>query len=1241
MRYLKKKVRLLLKNMLVVMLLLFWTLTGLFPLNRLPFISRFQVEAADVTIDGSATATTTDNNGASSTVVFTSDQTGYAFYKDSDGRCGYSKTTDGGANWGAQVDVDSQTDCIHLAVWYDQWTPGDTTGTNIYIITMDTGADDLWYNSLDTSSDTLSKGTSPVAISSSPGPALTNALATGGSVPAITKSTTGVIYAGVSDASGGWVLKCSTTCGTASNWSDTSLDLSTLTQNDNDSLMLMPLASGDILCIYMSDPADDMLSKVYSDAGASWDTNWTTIDASAANNTTYDGHFGATVDKRTNAIYIAYATDNNTLGTNDDIRTAIYSAGSWTSKTDVLTNSSLGITGAKIAIDDSTGYVYVVYTARTTAATTTTGNIYYKKSTDGMASWGAQSSALQTTAADIYGARVNLLSDERIYVSWWQSSTLHGNTVVDLTPPTFEQSAYRLFDNDNATTVTTAFAAQDTAYTLTTSGQAFRLRMLMHITATDGQIKKNYSDFKLQYVDKGAGTCASPSGSAPASYTDVTTSTLLAYNNNASPADGDALTANGSLDPTDGGDTIVNQTYEELNNFANTQASIADNQDGKWDFSLYDNGAAASTAYCFRIVESDNTVLNTYTVYPQVTTSTAAANTYTQQAYRLFDNINTTGINSALASQDTAGSLTLKGQAFRLRLLLRNDTASLSTSGIQLKLQYSVRSGTCDTSFTGESYADVTTGTAISYFDNATPSDDSALTANATLDPTDGGRSIINQSYEENNNFTNSQATIGSGEDGKWDFALYDNGAAANTVYCLRVVKSSGSALLDAYTVIPQITTAAAPIVEQSGYRIFANNNGTSTGSPIGPQNSYVTLSSTSLDFRLRILLHLSTSGIATSSQSFKLQYAAKGTGTCSSPTGGTPSSYTDVTTSTLLAYKDNASPSDGSALTTSSTDPTHSSDTIVPQTYEELNNFTNSQSNIAAGADGLWDFALYDNGASAGATYCFRIVTDTSTVLDTYSYYPELTTRSVVLSTPSYVQSNLNKTGSQVASLANSFTSSVTSGNLVVVAVSEWNSFGDASVSSVVDNYGNSYSLAVENPTAQNGNEPVAVYYAYNVTGGTGFQVTVNLANNGAITTAIYEYTGISTTSDPLDRTANSSGTGSNGSSGSTATTTVANELVFGAFNHSSTSTTATAGTDFLMREYNDDNNTFEALYTEDRIVTATGAYSATITFGASVPWRGVVATFKAASGSVSIDSLMRHGKYFNSSGDKQPFTF
>ncbi|MDO8522674.1 MAG: hypothetical protein Q7S12_00085 [bacterium] len=181
--------------------------------------------------------------------------------------------------------------------------------------------------------------------------------------------------------------------------------------------------------------------------------------------------------------------------------------------------------------------------------------------------------------------------------------------------------------------------------------------------------------------------------------------------------------------------------------------------------------------------------------------------TFTQSAYGFFNNTDSTDVGTTLAAQDTAATLGSTGALFRLRMLLHIGVNQLALSGETFKLQFAQQSGTCDTAFSGESYADVTGATVIAYNNNATPADADNLTANAS-DPTHSADTIVNQDYEELNNFTNSVAAIPSGQDGKWDFSLFDNGANASTAYCLRAVLSTGT-VLDTYTLIPQITTAA------------------------------------------------------------------------------------------------------------------------------------------------------------------------------------------------------------------------------------------------------------------------------------------------------------------------------------------------------------------------------------------------------------------------------------------------
>ena len=187
----------------------------------------------------------------------------------------------------------------------------------------------------------------------------------------------------------------------------------------------------------------------------------------------------------------------------------------------------------------------------------------------------------------------------------------------------YTQSTYRFFQNIDSQDVGSVLAAQNTPITLASTGQQFRLRM--NIRNDFGNLNTGGKNFKLQYVDKGAGTCASPSGGTPATYTDVTSATLVAFHNNSTATDNGPLTANAN-DPTDSGRTIVNQSYIESNPFTNNQAGITNqSQSGKWDFSLVDNGANPETTYCLRVVGADsNTLLDTYSTFPEVTTAASS-----------------------------------------------------------------------------------------------------------------------------------------------------------------------------------------------------------------------------------------------------------------------------------------------------------------------------------------------------------------------------------------------------------------------------------------------------------------------------------------------------------------------------------------------------------------------------------------------------------------------------------------
>ncbi len=177
----------------------------------------------------------------------------------------------------------------------------------------------------------------------------------------------------------------------------------------------------------------------------------------------------------------------------------------------------------------------------------------------------------------------------------------------------------------------------------------------------------------------------------------------------------------------------------------------------------------------------------------------------TQSGYRFFEEADSTSVINPLASQDQPAQLVTDNQAFRLRMLVHTDNVDLPAGGGGLKLQFSPMSGSCDTGFVGETYQDVTTTSAIAFYNNLTPADGDPFSANPTYDPVHVGHSNVGQTYEEANN-ASVVNVIPVGSDAIWDFSLYDNTAPTNVSYCFRLVKSNGAALTS-YSVIPQVNT--------------------------------------------------------------------------------------------------------------------------------------------------------------------------------------------------------------------------------------------------------------------------------------------------------------------------------------------------------------------------------------------------------------------------------------------------
>ncbi len=385
-------------------------------------------DAAKVTIEGTPNTTATVHTVSGSGIVFISDQIGYKFYSRSTGVCAYRKTSDGGASWDSPVTVDSQTDCIGVSVWYDRWTPGDS-GNYIHIATMDTSADELFYNRLDTTNDSLLLVTS----TSTTLLATTTVYAVATNRHSITKATDGKIYMSADDGNLSVNYSCSANCNISGNWSS----VSTPPQGNADTWsLLMPLLSGNVMLINRS-TTNLLRYSIWN--GSNW-SSMSNIDGSAVRNTTYDVGMAATIDTDTGDIYLAYVADNDTFTTADhDLRTAVYSSGAWASKTNILTNvAGRGLHQVAISRNQNNGDIYVGYTARSTIGTASTTNTYWASSTSAMSAWGAEQGPVNTISGDFYGIDMNIMSYERIYASWFSNTTavrdIDGDTIADITP---------------------------------------------------------------------------------------------------------------------------------------------------------------------------------------------------------------------------------------------------------------------------------------------------------------------------------------------------------------------------------------------------------------------------------------------------------------------------------------------------------------------------------------------------------------------------------------------------------------------------------------------------------------------------------------------------------------------------------------------------------------------------------------------------------------------------------------
>jgi hypothetical protein len=204
------------------------------------------------------------------------------------------------------------------------------------------------------------------------------------------------------------------------------------------------------------------------------------------------------------------------------------------------------------------------------------------------------------------------------------------------------------------------------------------------------------------------------------------------------------------------------------------------------------------------------------------------------------------------------------------------------------------------------------------------------------------------------------------------------------------------------------------------------------------------------------------------------------------------------------------------------------------------------------------------------------------------------------------FIQSK-NFTVNNGGSVSATFNSSATADNLLVAIC--------ASQDNTTLTVPSGFSTAINQNSASRPSQAIAYKVA---AGGESTITCTSSSSSSKLGIHIYEYSGLAT-SNLLNSTGSSNGSGASVSSGNVTTTNDEVLLVAGMVsNHGSASFGGTWSNSFTMRENFSTSGGNPASRSSfggaDRSVTSTGTYSTTVSTGESATWRGQIAAFKVA---------------------------
>ena len=321
------------------------------------------------------------NGGQNNRVIRTAAGVLYYFYADSSSEdLWYVKSTNYGLTWAVPVVGTATIQIDSIATWFDKWTPTNS-GTLEHTAYIDITSADVIYKQLETATDTL--GSAIVAFAGASVVGSTNCLT-------VTKTVAGRVVI-VYDIDGG-------TEKGATKANDNPVTGFTAIADPVEAAADFFLAfpgnyadTNDFDLVYWDRSATELTLKTYDDSGDSWSESAAiaTSMTSLSTGTVMPQFAGAVRASDGHLILVAWSnadTLNATLRLWD-----INGAASITLKSTVVTSTD-DQAACGVGIDATNDDIYVFYLGKTDGSETcyTALNCYYKKSSDGGATFGAE-----------------------------------------------------------------------------------------------------------------------------------------------------------------------------------------------------------------------------------------------------------------------------------------------------------------------------------------------------------------------------------------------------------------------------------------------------------------------------------------------------------------------------------------------------------------------------------------------------------------------------------------------------------------------------------------------------------------------------------------------------------------------------------------------------------------------------------------------------------------------------------